>query len=204
MIDREQNCRSFFNSMFTETFPAPVTDSLVMLQLHHVNWVSSKGWHNKQPLEYIALICSEVYEVWEAHSAPGSDVSKIQEEVSDIVLRIIDFIYVMDEHLQCMPLYSILTQETVIDNRLDSLNTSEFILNDYLFALFLKVSSVCNHFRSAVLEMDSVLSSRSALNQSLYLCFLILDRYKEKDEDILTPIRDKIAFNLERKSVRFK
>lgn len=202
MIDRE-HCRSFFAQPFNETFPSPLADSLVTLQIRHADWVKSKGWHNKQPLEYIALISSEVYEVWEAHAAPGLDIGKIQEEVSDIVLRIIDFIYVMDEHLKCMPLYSILNQETVIDNRLDSLNTSEFILNDYLLAIFLKVTSVCNHFRAPVLEMDSVLSSRSALNQSLYLCFLILDRYKG-DEDILDPIRSKIAFNLERKSVRFK
>jgi len=52
-------------------------------------WVERMGWHNKQPLEYVALIASEVGEV--ANECRGSaPTENLGEELADIILRTVD------------------------------------------------------------------------------------------------------------------
>ena len=52
-------------------------------------WVEDMGWHNKRPLEYVALICSEIGEV--ANECRGEAPSeRLGEELADIVLRTLD------------------------------------------------------------------------------------------------------------------
>lgn len=49
-------------------------------------WVERMGWHNKQPLEYVALIASEVGEV--ANECRGEEpTDSLGEELADIILR---------------------------------------------------------------------------------------------------------------------
>jgi NTP pyrophosphatase (non-canonical NTP hydrolase) len=53
-------------------------------------WVESMGWHNKTPLEYLALISSEVGEA--INECRGeSPTSALGEELADIILRVVDF-----------------------------------------------------------------------------------------------------------------
>lgn len=56
---------------------------------HHFDWVEEMGWHNKTPLEAIALIFSEIGEsAGEClHNRP---TPKFGEELCDIILRITD------------------------------------------------------------------------------------------------------------------
>jgi NTP pyrophosphatase (non-canonical NTP hydrolase) len=54
----------------------------------HFNWVESKGWHNKTPLESIALIGSEIGEAME--EAFKSNGELLSLEVADIYLRCMD------------------------------------------------------------------------------------------------------------------
>ena len=60
------------------------------IQSQHTAWVESMGWHNKQPLEYLALIGSEVGEaVNECRGSTPSDT--LGSELADIILRVLDF-----------------------------------------------------------------------------------------------------------------
>lgn len=54
----------------------------------HFNWVESKNWHKKTPLESIALIGSEIGE--ELAEAFDGNHDKLKLEVADIFLRTID------------------------------------------------------------------------------------------------------------------
>jgi len=54
------------------------------------NWVECMGWHNKTPLEYLALISSEVGEA--VNECRGKEPTEhLGEELADIVLRVLDF-----------------------------------------------------------------------------------------------------------------
>ncbi len=54
----------------------------------HFDWVESRGWHNKSPLESIALIGSEIGEAME--EAFKSNGELLSLEVADIYLRCMD------------------------------------------------------------------------------------------------------------------
>lgn len=52
-------------------------------------WVEQMGWHNKTPLEYLALIGSEVGEA--VNECRGEEpTEKLGEELVDILLRTLD------------------------------------------------------------------------------------------------------------------
>lgn len=52
-------------------------------------WVEDMGWHNKQPLEYVALIASEIGEV--ANECRGEKpTDRLGEELADVILRTLD------------------------------------------------------------------------------------------------------------------
>ena len=55
----------------------------------HFDWVEDMGWHNKTPLEALALIASEVGEAVNEcrHETPSEHFG---EELADIVLRVVD------------------------------------------------------------------------------------------------------------------
>lgn len=58
-------------------------------------WVENMGWHNKTPLEYLALIGSEVGEaVNECREEKIND--ELGAELADIVIRVFDFAEEMD------------------------------------------------------------------------------------------------------------
>lgn len=60
------------------------------LALFQWHTVELNGWHNKNPLEYLALIASEVGEaVNECRGATPTD--KLGEELADIICRVLDF-----------------------------------------------------------------------------------------------------------------
>ena len=62
-------------------------------------WVESVGWHNKTPLESLALIASEVGEaVQECRGVFPTD--NFAEELADIVLRVFDLAQTEDVDLQ--------------------------------------------------------------------------------------------------------
>lgn len=64
--------------------------SIRELMDRHYEWGERMGWHNKTPLEYLALISSEVGEaVNECRGEQPTD--RIGEELADIILRTIDF-----------------------------------------------------------------------------------------------------------------
>jgi len=52
-------------------------------------WVESMGWHNKTPLEALALIASEVGEAINEcrHEEPSEHFG---EELADVILRVLD------------------------------------------------------------------------------------------------------------------
>lgn len=53
-------------------------------------WVEEMGWHNKTPLEYLALIASEIGE--SVNECRGSQpTEKLGSELADIILRTVDF-----------------------------------------------------------------------------------------------------------------
>lgn len=55
----------------------------------HFAWVERMGWHNKTPLEQVALIASEVGEV--ANECRGEKPTELLgEELADIILRTVD------------------------------------------------------------------------------------------------------------------
>ena len=61
----------------------------VIAKLHY-DWVESMGWHNKTPLEYVALIASEIGEA--ANECRGETPTEdLGSELADIVLRVLDF-----------------------------------------------------------------------------------------------------------------
>jgi NTP pyrophosphatase (non-canonical NTP hydrolase) len=56
----------------------------------HYKWVEEMGWHNKTPLEYLALIASEVGEA--VNECRGEKpTEKLGEELADVILRVLDF-----------------------------------------------------------------------------------------------------------------
>lgn len=64
-------------------------------------WVEDMGWHNKRPLEYVALIGSEVGEV--ANECRQEEPSnKTGEELADILLRVLDMavVYGIDMEIE--------------------------------------------------------------------------------------------------------
>tara|TARA_B110001454_G_C12671225_1_gene413860 strand:+ start:525 stop:821 length:297 start_codon:yes stop_codon:yes gene_type:complete len=55
-------------------------------------WVEKMGWHNKTPLEALALVASEVGEaINECRNEQPSDA--FGEELADIILRVLDLAY---------------------------------------------------------------------------------------------------------------
>jgi NTP pyrophosphatase (non-canonical NTP hydrolase) len=55
----------------------------------HFDWVEEMGWHNKTPLEALALVASEVGEA--VNECRGEKPTEdFGEELADIVLRVID------------------------------------------------------------------------------------------------------------------
>ncbi|NMP31184.1 nucleotide pyrophosphohydrolase [Thalassotalea sp. M1531] len=55
----------------------------------HFEWVEEMGWHNKTPLEALALVASEVGEA--INECRGEKPTEhFGEELADIVLRVID------------------------------------------------------------------------------------------------------------------
>lgn len=62
------------------------------LALKHWLWCESLGWHNKTPLESLALVGSEVGEaVNECRGEKPTD--KFAEECADIILRTLDLMW---------------------------------------------------------------------------------------------------------------
>ena len=60
------------------------------IAIKHHQWIESKNWHNKLPLEYLALIASEVGEA--VNECRGEvPTNKLGSELADIVLRVLDF-----------------------------------------------------------------------------------------------------------------
>ena len=63
--------------------------NLKKIAADHWEWAESVGWHNKTPLEQIALIASEVGEA--ANECRGDvPTNKLGAELADIILRTID------------------------------------------------------------------------------------------------------------------
>lgn len=55
----------------------------------HYDWVEEMGWHNKTPLEALALVASEVGEA--VNECRGEQpTAAFGEELADIVLRVFD------------------------------------------------------------------------------------------------------------------
>ncbi len=55
----------------------------------HYEWVEEMGWHNKTPLEALALVASEVGEA--VNECRGEKPTPaFGEELADVVLRVID------------------------------------------------------------------------------------------------------------------
>jgi NTP pyrophosphatase (non-canonical NTP hydrolase) len=66
--------------------------SIKQLSAQHFDWVEKMGWHNKTPLEALALVASEVGEaVNECRGEKPTDA--FGEELADIVLRVMDLAY---------------------------------------------------------------------------------------------------------------
>jgi NTP pyrophosphatase (non-canonical NTP hydrolase) len=62
-------------------------------------WVDLMQWHNKTPLECLALITSEVGEaVQECRGINPTE--KLPEELADIVLRTLDLMYELDYNIE--------------------------------------------------------------------------------------------------------
>lgn len=59
-----------------------------LLAKQHYDWVESRNWHNKTPLESIALIGSEIGEALEEAFLMSKD--KLHLEIADIYLRSMD------------------------------------------------------------------------------------------------------------------
>lgn len=56
----------------------------------HFDWVEGVGWHkDKSPLEYLALMCSEIGEAVN-ECRHGEPTQKLGEELADIILRTLD------------------------------------------------------------------------------------------------------------------
>lgn len=58
-------------------------------------WVEDMGWHNKKPLEYLALIASEVGEAVN-ECREEKTTKELGIELADIVIRVFDFAEEMD------------------------------------------------------------------------------------------------------------
>jgi NTP pyrophosphatase (non-canonical NTP hydrolase) len=55
----------------------------------HFGWVEQMGWHNKTPLEALALVASEVGEA--INECRGIEPTEhFAEELADIMLRVLD------------------------------------------------------------------------------------------------------------------
>jgi NTP pyrophosphatase (non-canonical NTP hydrolase) len=55
-------------------------------------WVEKMGWHNKTPLECLAIIASELGKA--INEFRGLEpTGKLPEELAEIVLRVVDFAY---------------------------------------------------------------------------------------------------------------
>lgn len=68
--------------------------SINKIAIENFNWVEEMGWHNKLPLESLALIMSEVGEA--VNECRNGEVSEnLGEELADIILRTLDFALVM-------------------------------------------------------------------------------------------------------------
>lgn len=61
--------------------------NLTDLAYKHWSWVESQGWHNKSPMEMIALIHTEVSELCQSIRLGGDNVD---EEIADVMLRTMD------------------------------------------------------------------------------------------------------------------
>lgn len=72
---------------------------LAKLQRDHWAWVESVGWHNKTPLECLALIAGEIGEA--ANECRGErPTAEFPGELADIVLRVADLAHDQDIDLE--------------------------------------------------------------------------------------------------------
>ena len=56
----------------------------------HWKWVDKMGWHNKRPLESVALIASEVGELANEFRGETINLASVGNEMADIILRTLD------------------------------------------------------------------------------------------------------------------
>ena len=69
----------------------------------HNEWIESVGWHNKTPLEYLALVGSEVGEA--VNCVRGElPTPELGEELADVLLRTLDLMieYGLDPEAECL------------------------------------------------------------------------------------------------------
>lgn len=73
--------------------------TLSSLAKRNFNWVEKMGWHNKSPLESIALIASEIGEA--ANECRGEHpTDKLGSELADIILRTVDLAETLEIDIQ--------------------------------------------------------------------------------------------------------
>ena len=77
--------------------------TLAEIALKNWQWVERMGWHNKTPLEFLALIASEVGE--SVNECRGErPTENLGEELADIILRVTDLAHHCDIDIQAQVL----------------------------------------------------------------------------------------------------
>lgn len=68
-------------------------NSLTSLARYHYSNVDRLGWHDRLPLEAVALIHEELGEVSREFRAKTPDLQRVQNELGDVILRCLDLAY---------------------------------------------------------------------------------------------------------------
>ena len=216
MIDRSTNCKAFFRQRVKEFFKfetGKLDSKIYEVHKAHSEWILSIGWNDKSNyLEKIAMLFSEVYEMYceydNENESPERACTRQGWEISDVLLRTLNFIYCLDQETEGqLNLEAIMSIDTVIDNRFENLNRDDFVYEDWAFALYTKLGSLVNSFRSFDLNTDSAIDKLATLNQIIYMCLIMLSYHRDKWNlqcDLLDPVWSKIEKNKHKKLIRDK
>lgn len=146
----------------------------------HSAWVESMGWHNKTPLEAIAMIASEMGEA-AAELVGGVPTDKFGQELSDIILRIADLSQVLGLDIQA-------SLEHVSPHFYNELNCTA---QSKLITQLIELSKWVNTARAD--EIGSEFATCMA-----HVTAVTLDLAREHGIDLECEIERKMKINLER------
>lgn len=147
--------------------------------------ITELGWYESSSyLESVALVCSEIYEIYSAYKDSPDNIEDQSIEIIDVMLRL----FVLVDRLEYQQPTPVTFEEVIfasnpIDNRFECLDTGHdsFELESWLLCLYNKTSQSFNSVRGLSITETEMISLVSIFNQVIYMCLILVMKINNID-----------------------